>query len=414
MNDLRCNTCDHESHQHSESGCQFTTCSCNEFKTKKEKEKITSTQNSATQNTREKLEQWEINPQAFKKQSTIEVKQESKQHRQLSQSEIWDEVEANWVKIDELTENKEYEKVDNELDLILEKKFENISAWMKKGHNFIKLKNTSHAIACYKNALILDNKETQKFKKINYEILNSIAIAHSHNENYSEAINYGKKSLIIKDDYVPALIELGYNYRYKKDYKLAIEQYEKILKIEISNVDALDNLGWCYQALQEFDKAIECFKKSKTMEEKNSNDLYADIHLASCYIEKKDFEHAEILLNNKKIIEHETGYTCKLRGEAQKMLKKYDEAIKNYEKEWSLYNSTRSNLWFDLGYCYGQLGNHRISIEHYKKFIEIDTLSSACAQNIGFQLASNEEYEEAIKWYDKGLEKYPERCTHIR
>ena len=192
MNNLRCNTCDHESHHHGESGCQFTTCSCDEFKAKKEKEEIISRQNTATQNTREKLEKWEINPQAFKKEPSPDIKKESIQDIEISQSEIWDEVEANWVKIDELTENEEYEKVDKELDIILEIKFENISAWIKKGHNYNKLGKYDESIICFKTALILDNKEDKKINKKNYEILNYIAIIHRNKDNHEEAINFSK------------------------------------------------------------------------------------------------------------------------------------------------------------------------------------------------------------------------------
>ena len=126
MNNSRCNLCDHESNHHGKSGCQFPTCSCTEFKAQREKEESISTQNSATQNTREKLEKWEINPLAFKKIPSTDLKKESIQDVEISQSEIWDEVEANWVKIDELAKNREYQKIDKELDKILEIKFENI------------------------------------------------------------------------------------------------------------------------------------------------------------------------------------------------------------------------------------------------------------------------------------------------
>ena len=86
------------------------------------------------------MEKWEINPQAFKKEPSPDIKKESIQDIEISQSEIWDEVEANWVKVDELIDDHEYEKAIVELNIILEKKFENISAWIKKGRIYVELK----------------------------------------------------------------------------------------------------------------------------------------------------------------------------------------------------------------------------------------------------------------------------------
>ena len=407
MNNLRCNTCDHESHHHGESGCQFATCSCDEFKAKKEKEEITSRQNTATQNTREKLEKWEVNPKAFKKKSSMDVKQESKQRRQSSQSEIWDEVEANWVKVDELIDDHEYEKAIVELNIILEKKFENISAWIKKGRIYVELKEYHTAIICYETALILDNGVSKKFDKKNYEILNLIAIAHRHNDDHLEAINFCKKSLEIKEDFTPALSELAFNYREIKAYELSIEQYTKYLEIDKNNVDALDELGYNLEQLEKWDEAIDCYNKSKQVENKDPNDVYADKHLAKCYLAKKDFEHAELLINNEKILQNQNAYSYEVRGEIYKKQEKYAEAITNYEKEIMYKLSERFDALFDLGYCHAQIKNYHIALEYYKAYVTKSGLTDAVAQNLGYVLSRLGLNQEALEWYDKGLNIVP-------
>jgi tetratricopeptide (TPR) repeat protein len=132
-------------------------------------EKIEQVANKLLENIQEKLDKLE--PPAFKKNMPTQARQESAQDRQRSQSEIWDEVEANWDKIDELTDDGEYDEVDKELDIILEIKFENISAWIKKGHNNISRGKYDDAIFCYNNALILDKKVNKKLDKKDYEIL---------------------------------------------------------------------------------------------------------------------------------------------------------------------------------------------------------------------------------------------------
>jgi len=399
-----CVICEHQAHQHSESGCQLTTCSCIKFEEKKSiKQDTKQEQKSSTQNIREQTEKWELNLEGFKKNTSSKVKQESDKDIQVSQSEIWDKVEANWKRIDELNDNGEYEKVDKELDIILEIKFENISAWVKKGHNYNNLGKYDESIVCYKTALILDNKEDKQINKKNYKILNSLAIVHRNNDNYEEAINCSKESLKIKEGYVPAMTELSLNYRDTKQYELSIEACEKILKIEGSNVDALDDLGWLYEQFQKWEEAIESYRISINVENKNPKDIYADTHLAKCYLEKEDFEHAKILINSSKITENENAYSCEIRAKIHQGLEEYEEAIQNLDKEMALEGKKRKGIFFELGYCHANSGNAAISLEYYKKYVENYELTTSIAQNVGFGFAEKGENGEAIEWYDKGL-----------
>ncbi len=410
MEGKMCRICEHQAHHHRESGCQLTTCSCIKFEENNPinpEEQIESQKNSATQNIREKSDKWVLNPQAFKKSLSVITKQESPQDRQTSQSEIWDEVEANWKKVDELNDDGEYENVDKELDIILAKKFENISAWIKKGHNNINLTKYDEAIICYKSALILDNKENKEINKKNYEILNFIAISHRKKNNHKEAIDFCKESLKINENFIAALYELAYNYRQIDENELAIKHCTKLLSIERTHVDALDELAYNYEQLEKWDKAIEYYNKSQDVEGKDVNDIYSDIHLAHCYLQKGDLEHAEILINKQKIVENEEQYSLQVRGQIYKNMKKYEEAIKNFEKEALYASSSRTFRWFELGYCYGEIGDVVVSLEHYKKYVELEYLSSSAAQNIGWGLSFLGKEEEAIKNYEKGLEKNP-------
>ena len=408
MSSVRCDICDHEYNQHSQSGCQFTTCSCEEFKVKKQEEKVKTKQNSATQNLREKLDKWAINPDAFKHTSPTPIKQESIQDRQSSQSEIWDKVEKNWSKIDKFTEFEEYEKVEKLIDMILEIKFENISAWIKKGHNCINLKKYDEAIFCYNNAIILDRKENIKSNRKDYEILNFLGVAHQHNKNYEVAKNYFKDALKIKEDFIPSLEELGWLYKNLDEYDLAKEQYIKLLKIDDNNIDALDNLGHCYELKNEYDEAIKCYDKSKQIESKKNSDNYADIRLAICYLEKNDLEHAEFLINKEKITKSETQLSYETRGRILRDKKEYDNAILNFENQLKL-NPNSITAWYDLAWSNGMKGNHELALEYYKKNLEInDNLDENTSYAIGYELEMLGRKNEAKNWYQQELSKYPQ------
>ena len=118
-----CVICEHQAYHHSESGCQLTTCSCIKFEEKKSiKQDTKQGQKSSTQNIREQTEKWGLNIEGFKKNKSSEERQRSDNHIQASYSEIWDEVEKNWSKIDRLVEDEEYEKVNAEIEIILGKK----------------------------------------------------------------------------------------------------------------------------------------------------------------------------------------------------------------------------------------------------------------------------------------------------
>jgi len=403
-----CVICEHQAHQHSESGCRLTTCSCIKFEEKKStKQEAKQGQKSSTQHIREQTEKWGLNLERFKKNTSPAIKLESNKDIQTSHSEIWDEVEANWSKIDRLVEDNEYEKVNKEIEIILGKKFENISAWIKKGHNYSSWGKYDDAIFCYNNALIIDKKENKKSDRRDWEILNFMGIVHGYNDDNEVARDFFKNVLKIKEDYVPALQELGLSYRQSGEYELAIEQFKKLLSIEKNNIDGLDHLGYAYELNKNIEKAIECYNQSKLAENKDEKDNYADIRLAHCYFLKNDLEHAELLINKERITKNETSASYSIRGKILRDKKEYDDAILNIEKSITKSPESRSE-WYQLAWCNGEKGNHELALEYYKKNLQInDNFDESGSYAIGFELEMLDRKKEARDWYKQELSKYP-------
>lgn len=411
-----CNICGHESLHHSNLGCDFTTCSCEGFKGKtfEEVENNNNSEKSPTQNVREKLDAWDLNTQAFKSSPPMNTKQESQIHKQVSPSEKWDEFEKNWKIIDELMADDKYEEANNELDFILGKNFENITVWVTKGHVCFNLKKYDEALIYYGNALILDKQDDKKLNKGNHEILFFLAKTHNRNGDDEKSIEFLKHTLAIKEDFIPALDLLGILYRDSEKIDLAIEQFKKILNIEKNNVDAYDHLGYCYELEEKWDESIEYFNKSKHMEGKDESDIYSDIHLAHCYLNKKDLEHAEQLINNQKILENETQYSLQIRAEIYEAQGRIEDSLYAYQKELSSYSGNRSGVWFDLGFLYDKIGEPILSLEYYKRFVELESLTSNVAQNMGLVLSSIGKDEEAIKLFDTALKKDPKNLALLK
>ncbi len=405
-----CIICEHQAHHHGESGCKLTTCSCIKFEEKKlmnQEEKREKSEKSPTQNIREKTDKWAVNLNAFKTTTSIKIKQESPEVRQLSQSEIWDEVEANWDKIDKLNDDEEYEEIDKEIDIILGKKFENISAWIKKGHNYINLKKYSNAISCYHNVLILDKKNDNNLNNKNYEILRFIGRAHNLNTDNEKAIKFFNNSLKIKEDFILAINDLGLLYRDSYEYELAIEQFKKLLSIDENNIDGLDHVGYCYEYKGEYDKAIEYYNRSIQVEGKNDRDNYADVRLARCYLFKKDLEHAERLINKEKITGNEKNRSYEIRAMIYRDMKKFDKAIQNFEK-YLLSNPNDSSILYAIAWCYGELNNHVFAIEYYKMRIDRSGPDKNASFAIGYELEAMGRREEANEWYEQQLLEFPQ------
>ena len=410
-----CITCEHQAHHHSESGCQLTTCSCIKFTEKKlikQDENSENSQKSPTQNIREKLDKWEVDPQAFKKTTNAIVKKEQTVRAEPSRSETWDKIEANWDKIDKLTDDGEYEKVDKELDIILGQKFENIPAWIKKGHNNSNLKKYGEALAYYRTALILDTKDSNNSNKIDYEILYFMGKTYGYNDDNKKSMMFFKDALKIKADYIPALNELGLLYRDLDEYELSIEQFNKILSIEKNNVDAHDNLGYNYEQQKKWDEAIKQYNISKQIEEKDNDDNYADVRLAKCYYYKKDLLHAQLLINKEKITGNEQHHSYQIRGQIYRDLKKFDKAIENFDKQLTS-NPDVSSLLYSMAWCYGESGNHVLAIEYYKRNIENLGSNENAAYAIGYELEAMERIEEAKDWYTQQLLEFPQHADMI-
>ncbi|MDB4839879.1 tetratricopeptide repeat protein [Nitrosopumilus sp.] len=304
-----------------------------------------------------------------------------------------------------LQEKHEWEKIDKQLELKLERDHENVDTWIKKGENFDNWEKYQDAIHCFKNALIFDKQVNSDDKK-NYEIYLKLAGTYYEIKDYQEAEKNCKESLKIKPDNFSALIQLGYIYRDIPNYEYSKIYFEKVLEQKSKNVDVLDNLGWLAEESKEWDKAIEYYEESRKVKDDEDDDIWADIRMAACYLEKKDFEHAELLINKERVRKNETKYSYKVRGDICKFSKKFKEAIENYEKEFEWFN-VREDVWFDLGFCNQQNNNLELSINYYKKYIEISGLRPTTAQNLGNAYRDLKQYEDSENTYNLGIAEFP-------
>jgi tetratricopeptide (TPR) repeat protein len=91
-----------------------------------------------------------------------------------------------------------------------------------------------------------------------------------------------------------------------------------------------------------------------------------------------------------------------------------EDSLYAYQKELSSYSGNRSGVWFDLGFLYDKIGEPILSLEYYKRFVELESLTSNVALNMGLVLSSIGKDEEAIKLFDTAIEKDPKNLALLK
>ena len=409
--------CGHKENVHSDLGCQFPDCRCKEWRqTKPITRQVPSSKRNAetaTQKLDSKLAIKSRKYQSHKKplrdeSDKIKTQQPSKIPSISNYRDKFRQDEKTLEEINKLQEKHEWKKIDEQLELKLKRDHENVDTWIEKGINYRNWQKYQDAIHCFKNALMFDNKQDNSTDKKNYQIYNNLGEIYYEIKDYPEAVKNCKESLKIKLDYLPALMQLGYIYRDIPNYEYSKIYFEKVLQQKSNNIDSLDNLGYLYEQSKEWKKAIDYYEESRKAKDEDDGDIWADVRIAACYLEKKDLGHAELLINKERVRKNETKDSCNVRGNICKSSKKYEEAIENYELEFDWSNNiVRGDIWFDLGFCNQQTNNLELAIKYYKKYIEISGLTATAAQNIGNAYRDLKQYDASENYYNLGIKKFP-------
>jgi len=77
-----------------------------------------------------------------------------------------------------------------------------------------------------------------------------------------QAIQYYRKALLVKPDYVDVYYNLGKAYRGLNDLDNAISSYKKMLEYSPNDIDALTNIGECYKEKGDYKNAKLYLKKT--------------------------------------------------------------------------------------------------------------------------------------------------------
>ena len=94
------------------------------------------------------------------------------------------------------------------------------------------------------------------------------------------------------------------------------------------------------------------------------------------------------------------------RGETLQHLKKFEEAKENYLNSITL-ESSNSDAFYYLGYCYSQLGDNDKAIKAYEEAIKLNPKNSAIYRSLGYVYHKLSNFQASIEYYLKALEIDP-------
>jgi ADP-heptose:LPS heptosyltransferase len=188
----------------------------------------------------------------------------------------------------------------------------------------------------------------------------NIALKHKNDKNYSLAIEYLQKALLLDNKNINYLNEIGTIYNLSNLYKNAIECYYKILYIQPNNYEMLYKIGECYYNMNNIEMAIRCFIKLSNKIPKNF-DLF--LNIATCYNNIKDYK-SSIQYYLKAIDIKNDNNIFYFLGDLYFYIKDYDNSIKYYNK---INNKTLLNI-IDYNKCFPYLAkkDFKIGFELYE------------------------------------------------
>lgn len=148
-------------------------------------------------------------------------------------------------------------------------------------------------------------------------------------ERFEEAIDALDFALVIDEEHIPSLMDMGYALQMTDDFKGALERYNEVLALNEETPELHTCIGQCYEDLDDDDNASRYYNIAL---EKNLGDVEAHFGLGNCLL--RDFKHKEALLHYLMAVELEpTGMEfCLGAGDAYSRLGLDQEAIEFYTK----------------------------------------------------------------------------------
>ena len=210
-----------------------------------------------------------------------------------------------------------------------------------------------------------ENTLSEEFSRVPL-LINILADANFRFGRYSKAINFYRRAIQLKPDYLEAYNNLGVAYKETGDLTAAIESYQKAISLNPDQAAVHNNLGVALNKISRFKESIKAYNKALEL--------------------KPDYAEA---YNNIGVAYNELGMN--------------ENAVSSYKKAIE-FNNQYVSAYFNLGNAYRALDNNQDAIINYKKAIELNPNHMDTHSNIGVLLVELGRYDEATENYNRAIE----------
>lgn len=274
----------------------------------------------------------------------------------------------------------------------------NAASWILLGDAYGKQTEGSKQVESYNKAATLFH--STPLLKLKYGKMYSAA------RNYDLSAKYFKEGLAVDSTYGPLYRELGDLYSRSKKYDLAMVNYEKYLKYIDRNDDVEFKYGDFLFKNGNYKEAIAVFN-SLEAKKYPSPYLYNRRAIAYYMVENYDQAQKDMEAYFKKV-DATKAKSVDFEYYGKTLLKKGNDSLAILQfQEAAVRDTTRLDLYNEIGSFYFNKGNYAKASEFYEKQITPKTADAKAFYELGQAYYYNKEYVKADSTFQKIIELKP-------
>ena len=269
------------------------------------------------------------------------------------------------------------------------------SAYNNRGIVYKVLKRYERAIEDYDRAIELDPKDAAAY--------NNRGVVYKILEQYKRAIKDYDRAIELDSNYAFAYQNRGRAFDDLKKYQLAIRDFSRAIELDPKYVNAYLNIGVTFYKLKQYEQAITNWDRTLELRPNNTNALK---NRRSVF--RWNIPGGEIGYYNRLIVrEPKNAMAYYHRGTAYRKLKKYDNAVENFNAAIQL-RPDHALAYFYRGYSYARSDKRQQAIEDYDRAIGIDPDNATFYNSKAWLMATCPEEscrdgQQAVKMAEKAV-----------
>lgn len=243
---------------------------------------------------------------------------------------------------------------------------DNISLSNKKAEqaiNLLNMGNLDAVLPILNEALDLNSANASAYEKLGW--------FYREKKDYDKALLNYNKSLEINPDWIWNYAGLGRTYYEMKNYKQAIQNFSRFIMKNQNEEDIYQARGECYKAIGEVEKARADFEKAENIASANKK-----ISAALKLCESEKYDDAAPIASEAVTLNQGNALGWEILGRIYNGKKEYDKSPFYYEKAIKL-DPTLENAYGGLARAYMELKKYKEALANFNKYIELNPDVSA-------------------------------------